>query len=66
MYDQLNDPVDDKKAKRDALIVKWLPRISIIIGLCAFLFQVTVLYPWHLELSKQFADLSKLVKNHTS
>jgi len=65
MYDQLNDSVDDKKAKRDALIVKWLPRVSIIIGLCAFLFQVTVLYPWHLELSQQFADLAKLVKNHT-
>jgi hypothetical protein len=53
---------DDKKASREALLAKWIPRISLIVGLCAFLFQVTVLYPWHLELSQEFAKLAKLVK----
>jgi len=36
--------------------------LSLIIGLCAFIFQVTVLYPWHLELSQEFAKLAAQVK----
>ena len=56
---------DKKRSDREALLMKWIPRISLIIGICAFIFQVTVLYPWHLELSAQFAELSKLVKNST-
>ena len=56
---------DTHKTDREAMLMKWIPRISLIIGICAFLFQVTVLYPWHLELSEQFADLTKLVKNST-
>jgi hypothetical protein len=39
--------------------------LSLIIGLCAFIFQVTVLYPWHLELSQEFAKLAAQVKNAT-
>ena len=54
---------DTKKTDRDAMITKWLPRISLIIAICAFVFQVTVLYPWHLELSAQLADLTKFVKH---
>jgi hypothetical protein len=61
MYNDMNMN-DDKKASREALLAKWVPRISLIVGLCAFLFQVTVLYPWHLELSQEFAKLAKLVK----
>ena len=56
---------DRQRTDREAMLMKWIPRISLIIGICAFLFQVTVLYPWHLELSEQFADLAKLVKNST-
>ena len=56
---------DSKKTDREAMLMKWIPRISLIIGICAFLFQVTVLYPWHLELSEQFAELAKAVKNST-
>lgn len=56
---------DRQRTDREAMLMKWIPRISLIIGICAFLFQVTVLYPWHLELSEQFADLTKLVKNST-
>ena len=54
---------DTKKTDREAMIAKWLPRISLIVAICAFVFQVTVLYPWHLELSEQLADLTKFVKN---
>ncbi len=61
MYESL-----DARPSREAFISKWIPRISLIVGLCAFIFQVTVLYPWHLELSEQFAALSKLVKNSTA
>ncbi len=54
---------DTKKTDREAMITKWLPRVSLIIAICAFVFQVTVLYPWHLDLSAQFAELAKAVKN---
>lgn len=47
------------------LLSRWVPRISFVIGLCAFIFQVTVLYPWHLELSQEFAKLAAQVKNAT-
>ena len=56
---------DRQKTDREAVIAKWLPRVSLIIAICAFLFQVTVLYPWHLDLSKQFAELAKSVKGAT-
>jgi hypothetical protein len=37
---------------------KWLPLMSFCVGLTAFLFQIFVLYPWHLELSADFAKLA--------
>lgn len=37
---------------------KWLPLLSFSISICAFLFQILVLYPWHLELSADFAKLA--------
>jgi hypothetical protein len=61
MYSEMIDYETKRRTDRDALLMKWIPRISLIVGLCAFLFQVTVLYPWHLELSKEFANLTKLV-----
>lgn len=62
MYNLLED--GEKKTTSD-FIAKWLPRVSFFIGLCAFLFQITVLYPWHLELSQEFAKLAASVKNAT-
>ena len=44
---------------------QWLPRFSALIGLAAFLFQTTILYPWHRELSLEFAKLSLEVLNKT-
>jgi len=52
-----------KPSTRDAWLTKWVPRISLIISICAFIFQTTVLYPWHLELSAEFAKLSAQVRN---
>jgi hypothetical protein len=43
----------------------WLPRVSSLIGISAFLFQTVILYPWHLELSKEFSRLSLQVLNKT-
>jgi hypothetical protein len=38
--------------------LKWAaPVASLIIGTVALFFQVFVLYPWHDELSREFADL---------
>ena len=63
MYGSLDGYTSEQRSSREALIAKWVPRISLIVGLCAFIFQVTVLYPWHLDLSEQFAALAKSVKN---
>jgi len=35
---------------------------AFIIACCGFAFQIFVLYPWHLELSKEFSVLTALVK----
>ena len=40
---------------------KWIPYISLVIGLMALTFQITVLYPWHLELSEDFKALAKKI-----
>lgn len=40
---------------------KWIPLISLLIGTTAFLFQIFVLYPWHLELSADFAKLASRI-----
>ncbi len=66
MYGSLDNLVPENRSAREAFLAKWVPRISLIVGLCAFIFQVTVLYPWHLELSEQFAALAKSVKNSTA
>lgn len=50
---------------RDAWLAKWIPRIALVVSICAFIFQVTVLYPWHLELSDEFAKLAAQVRNAT-
>jgi len=39
--------------------LKWVPVVSVFIGLAAFGFQIFVLYPWHLQLSSEFADLQR-------
>ena len=54
------DPeMNSKDKKVTDTLTKWIPRISLVVGLCAFIFQITVLYPWHLELSQEFAKLAK-------
>jgi hypothetical protein len=62
MYMQVTD---GEKPSVTELLSRWIPRLSLLIGLCAFIFQVTVLYPWHLELSQDFAKLAVQVKNAT-
>jgi hypothetical protein len=39
--------------------MKWVPLIALFVGLCALTFQITVLYPWHLELSEEFHQLAE-------
>lgn len=41
--------------------LKWMPLAALIVSCCSFLFAVTVLYPWHIELSKEFTALSKKI-----
>jgi len=62
MYNQMTD---GEQPSVTELLSRWVPRLSLVIGLCAFIFQVAVLYPWHLELSQEFAKLAAQVKNAT-
>lgn len=45
----------------ESRIRKWIPVAAFIVSCMSFLFALTVLYPWHIELSKQFSELSKKV-----
>lgn len=47
---------EDEPTKMEQFVKK-LPLIGIFIGSVALTFQLTVLYPWHDELSAQFDEL---------
>ena len=36
---------------------RFLPLVSFVIGTTALTFQITVLYPWHIELDNEFKQL---------
>jgi len=40
-------------------LLKWVPVVSTCIGLAALGFQVFVLFPWHIQLSSEFAELQR-------
>jgi len=66
MYNSLDSESQKRPQSRSERLATWIPRISLFIGLCAFCFQVFVLYPWHIELSNEFAKLTALLaKNRT-
>lgn len=48
-----------RHSKKTFNLWEYLPLFSFCIGVCAFLFQITVLYPWHIELSQEFAKLAE-------
>ena len=48
--------------KREEKIMKWIPLVALIVALCALSFQTMVLYPWHIELSHDFAKLAKNIR----
>ena len=41
---------------------RWIPFIALVLSICALTFQVTVLYPWHEELSREFAKVARMLK----
>jgi len=40
--------------------------LGLILSAAALTFQVTVLYPWHNEISKQITELSQFQKNRSN
>jgi hypothetical protein len=40
--------------------MKWIPLVSLVVSSTSLIFAMTILYPWHLELSKQFEDLQRI------
>ena len=42
--------------------LKWVPLVAVCITVYSALFSTFVLYPWHQELSREFAELSRKVE----
>lgn len=42
---------------------KWIPVIGLMFSIYSAIFSTVVLYPWHIELSDEFSELSKNVLN---
>lgn len=54
------------ESPKESRFTKWIPRVALFISLCAFIFQVFVLYPWHVELSQELKSLAAIVKRHAA
>lgn len=51
----LSKPVDK--------FLKWVPIVALSVSFINLIFSVTVLYPWHLELSHEFLSLENSCHN---
>jgi len=51
------NPYERQSRERTPSVLKWVPVVSTCIGAFALCFQIFVLYPWHLQLSSEFASL---------
>jgi CHASE1-domain containing sensor protein len=40
---------------------KWVPVAVLMVSLLSFMFALTVLYPWHIEHSADFLNLSRKI-----
>jgi hypothetical protein len=52
--------MDIESVREKKTCFSWLPVVSVCIGTFALCFQVFVLYPWHLQLSSEFADMQRI------
>ena len=50
--------------EEEAWWLHWVPVVGLLVGTAALIFQITVLYPWHLELSRDLANLARSVRKH--
>jgi len=41
--------------------LKWMPLLALFVSCGSFAFAIFVLYPWHIELSKEFTALTKKI-----
>jgi hypothetical protein len=49
----------DYRVRADPKWMKWIPLVSLAVSSTSLIFAVAILYPWHLELSAQFAEVLK-------
>jgi hypothetical protein len=50
--------------KKDSL--RFVPVISLCVSSVSFLFALFVLYPWHIQLSSEFADMQRVCTHSSS
>jgi hypothetical protein len=61
MDNETRQLVDDKPRAEMPKWLKWMPVAALLVACLTFIFALTVLYPWHIELSKEFTALSKKI-----
>jgi hypothetical protein len=49
----------DYRVRPEPKWMKWIPLVSLAVSSTSLIFAVKILYPWHLELSAQFAEVLK-------
>jgi hypothetical protein len=54
-----SNPFERQSRERTPSVLRWVPVVSAFIGLFALSFQVFVLFPWHIQLSNEFAELQR-------
>lgn len=55
--------VSRKLSTENFLPAKRVPQLALLVGGVALTFQLTVLYPWHHELSDSFDEVNKVIEH---
>ena len=53
-------PTEDDKTVQQKCY-KSLPLVALFVGMFALIFQITVLYPWHIELSEELKTIASRI-----
>jgi uncharacterized membrane protein len=59
--DTENQYLMSRPQRRVHEFLKWVPVVGLSVSLYSALFATFILYPWHIELSKEFSTLSQKI-----
>lgn len=55
--------IAQRQRRRTYEFLRWVPVIGLAVSFYSALFATFILYPWHVELSKEFLELKQTVLN---